>query len=71
MTFSEPLVELVLDAIRGAPRGNFLESGLADRLEAERVRALTPGERLEELNALMLRAEALKVARPLHRVASR
>jgi len=62
MTFSEPLVELVLQAIRDVPPGTFFDSGVADALEADRVRSLSPGERLEELNALMLRAEALRIS---------
>ena len=62
MTSSEPLADLVLDTIRSVPAGTFFESGAADELDAERIRRLSPGERLDELNELMLRAERLKVA---------
>ena len=62
MTSSEPLADLVIDTIRNVPAGTFFAYGMADALEAARVRSLSPGQRLEELNALMLRAERLKVA---------
>ena len=62
MMSSEPLTDLVLDTIRGVPAGTFFASGAADQLEAERVRALSPGERLDQLNELMLRAERLRIA---------
>jgi hypothetical protein len=56
------LVDLILDTIRNVPAGSFFASGVADELEANRVRRMTPGQRLEELNELMLRAERLRVA---------
>jgi hypothetical protein len=62
MTSSEPLTDLVLDTIRSVPAGTFFASDLADELETERIRGLSPGERLEQLNELMLRAERLRVS---------
>lgn len=63
MTFSEPLVDVVLDAIRQVPAGTFLAGGRADTLDEERARKMSMEERLWALNALMLRAEALRVRR--------
>ena len=62
MTSSEPLVDLVFDTIRSVPPGTFFASGTADALDAENARRLSPGERLERLNELMLRAEQLRIA---------
>lgn len=62
MTSSEPLADLILDAIRSVPEGTFFASGVADAVDLDDARRLSPGERLERLNELMLRAEQIRIA---------
>jgi len=56
-----PLADIAIAALRNVPAGRYFDRGAADAIEFERVRSMSMQSRLEELNQLMMRAEALRI----------
>jgi hypothetical protein len=59
MTSSAPLTELALQALHDAERGAFMRLDPAALHDLEAARAMTAEERLNVLDALLLRAAAV------------